>query len=646
MNIHIAVVVYLRQNSRRTLLKLHTINILFCIILVLSACKPGPEKQNDNIHATANTKDVHSYANPDEIAVKHSHLDLLIDFERRILKGSVRHDLTRKNSHNSKLLLDCRQLKIDSILDDQGSRLTFKIGEEKEYFGSPLTIDLKSSSNAVIIYYETSPKSEALQWLTPEQTHDKKHPFLFSQSQSILARTWIPCQDSPGNKFTYSAKVTIDRDLMVLMSAINDTALHRNRTYYFKQPKPVSTYLMAIAAGNLEFRNTGRNSGVYAEPGQIKAAAWEFESMQAMIDSAEDLYGPYRWGRYDVLVLPPSFPFGGMENPCLTFATPTIIAGDRSLVSLIAHELAHSWSGNLVTNQTWNDFWLNEGFTVYFEQRIMEKIYGSGYEGMLTVLGLGELKLTLADFEDENQPEETHLYLNLEGRNPDDGLTDVAYEKGRFFLRHIEQSVGRMKFDAFLKAYFNEHAFKPMNTTLFLEYLDQHLIKGDPVLAEKINAKAWIYGPGIPQNATLPVSEELNKAADQAARFQKGTKAKELNTRGWTTHHWLHFLRSLKPEMEVVRLKELDAAFGFTRSGNSEILCDWFKHTISSHYTPAQGALEQFLLRVGRRKFLTPLYARLSKDPEDLKWARAVFEKARPGYHSVTVNTIEEMLYK
>lgn len=623
--------------------KLHELNILL-IFLVLSACNPKSDSKNDNIHATTRSKDLHSFSNPEEIAVIHSQLNLHIDFERRILKGSVMHQLKRKDRKYDQLFLDTRQLKIDRVLDQHGKALTYEMGKESEIFGSKLVIHLNNTSDAVSIFYETTPESEALQWLTPEQTHDKKHPFLFSQSQAILARTWIPCQDSPGNKFTYDAKISIDRDLMVLMSAINDTTLHENRTYVFRQPKPVSTYLMAIAAGNLKFRNTGRNSGVYAEPGQIEAAAWEFASMQEMIDGAEDLYGPYRWGRYDVLVLPPSFPFGGMENPCLTFATPTIIAGDRSLVSLIAHELAHSWSGNLVTNQTWNDFWLNEGFTVYFEQRIMEKLYGSDYERMLTVLGLGELQLTLKDFEVENKPEETHLYLNLEGRNPDDGLTDVAYEKGRFFLRHIEQCVGREKFDAFLKSYFNAYAFKPMNTAMFLELLERDLIQGDEALARKIDAKAWVYGPGIPKNPQLPVSSELNKAAAEADRFENGTDAHLLQTKGWTTHHWLHFLRNLKSGMDLQKMKALDETFHFTQSGNSEILCDWFKHCIDSRYAPARDALEKFLLRVGRRKFLTPLYSRLAKSPEDITWARSVFEKAKPGYHAVTVHTIEEML--
>lgn len=640
----IAVVVYLRQIFRRTLYKLHTFNILFFLMIFLSACTKQNKKIGNNIHAISNPDFRHSYANPDEVAVKHLYLNLRIDFNEKILKGFVRHDLNRKKKDASVVHFDSRQMGIDSITDQKGNKLSFKKGEEKEYFGSDLAVSLKPESESVYIYYRTNPEAEALQWLTPAQTHDKKHPFLFSQSQAILARTWIPCQDDPGIKFTYEADIAIDRDLMVLMSAVNDTAIHADRKYHFVQSNPVSTYLMAIAAGNLEFRNTGRNSGVYAEPGQMKSAAFEFSSMQSMIDSAEELYGPYRWGRYDVLVLPPSFPFGGMENPCLTFVTPTIIAGDQSLVSLIAHELAHSWSGNLVTNESWNDFWLNEGFTVYFEQRIMEKIYGGAYADMLTVLGYGELMLTIEDFKSQNQMNETHLYLDLKDRNPDDGLTDIAYEKGRFFLRHIEQVVGRNAFDVFLKEYFNENAFKPMNTEKFLAYLNERLVKDRADIKKKINADAWVYGPGIPEDAIVPVSTELEKAVKEANKFLKGSSALSLNTKVWTTHHWLHFLRNLGSDLTIKQLKDLDVAFQFTNSGNSEILCDWFKHTITAQYSPARPALEKFLLQVGRRKFLTPLYTRLSKNEEDLKWAKAVFEKARPGYHSVTVNTIEEIL--
>jgi hypothetical protein len=331
-----------------------------------------------------------------------------------------------------------------------------------------------------------------------------------------------------------------------------------------------------------------------------------------------------------------------MENPRLTFATPTIIAGDGSLVSLIAHELAHSWSGNLVTNETWNDFWLNEGFTVYFEQRIMEKVYGKEYEEMLTKLGMGELMLTLEDLTERGLEKETHLYLELDGRDPDDGLTDVAYEKGRFFLQTVEATVGRERFDSFLNQYFTTYAFKPMNTKRFIAYLESELLTEEE--KGRLNSDAWVYGPGLPDNAPEPRSVELDKVELAISRFNSGRiTASEIDTSGYTTHHWLYFLRGLK-NLEFHQMDDLDGNFAFTKTGNSEIACDWFKHCIDANYQHAFPAMKAFLVRVGRRKFLAPLYSKLAETDEHKEWARAVYEEARPGYHSVSYNTIDDIL--
>jgi hypothetical protein len=360
-----------------------------------------------------------------------------------------------------------------------------------------------------------------------------------------------------------------------------------------------------------------------------------------MIGAAEELYGPYAWGRYDVLVLPPSFPFGGMENPRVTFATPTILAGDRSLVSLIAHELAHSWSGNLVTNATWNDFWLNEGFTVYFESRIMEKLYGKEYADMLTFLAKGELEKTVTEMGADNP--DTRLYLDLAGRDPDEAVSDIAYEKGRFFLLNIEQAVGRERWDDFLRAYFKEHAFHSITTEEFLADLEKNLLRGDSKLRNtKIRDNKWVYGTGLPEPFPVVVSGELEKATLLAKKFNESGQAE--TPTGWTTHHWVHFLRELPDSLPPDRMKTLDDRFGFTASGNSEILCQWLELCIRSGYAPADPKLEEFLTSVGRRKFLKPLYAALAATPEGLKRARSIYAKARPGYHAVSTQTIDQML--
>jgi len=609
--------------------------IALTLIITFLGCTKN--QKNDNFL----NKDAHSYANFNDVRIKHLKLDLRVDFSEKTLDGKV--DISIENYTKAKqLILDSKDLTIHKVLLEDSIETSFSLGEKSEVFGQPLTVEVEPSTKVVSVYYTTSPDAEALQWLTPEQTLGKVHPFLFSQSQAILARSWVPCQDGPGVKFTYEATIKTDSNLIALMSAENGTTKNENGVYTFKMDQPISSYLLALTVGDLAFASTGRNSGVYAEPAMLEKSVWELNSMQSMIDSAEQLYGPYAWKRYDVVILPPSFPFGGMENPRLTFATPTIIAGDRSLVALIAHELAHSWSGNLVTNETWNDFWLNEGFTVYFEQRIMEKIFGKPYEEMLTKLGMGELEATLKNLINEGNSEDTHLYLDLDGRNPDDGLTDVAYEKGRFFLQKLESVVGRERFDLFLKNYFEENKFKPMNTERFIANLNEHLLT--PEEEQAVNINAWVYGPGLPDNALIPYSEELDRVESSIAQFNNNQiKAEEIDISGYTTHHWLYFLRGLK-NLDSIKMHELDQNFNFTQTGNSEIACDWFKHCIDHQYEEAFPALNDFLIRVGRRKFLTPLYTRLAKSPQNKAWVKEVYQTARNGYHSVSYNTIDEVL--
>lgn len=585
-------------------------------------------------------KDPHSYAKPNDVAVKHLHLNLTADFSTKTLDGFAELTLENKTGSNE-LWLDTKDLTIKKVEQD-GAETKYELGQPDVHLGQSLKVAITPTTQKVKVYYTTSPNAEALQWLAPSQTSGKKHPFLFSQSQAILARTWIPLQDGPGVKFTYSATIKTDPKLMVLMSAENDTTLHTDGVYNFKMPQAIPSYLMAITIGNFEYRSLGKDCGVYAEPEMIEKSAWEFVDLEKMINSAGELYGPYAWGKYDVIVLPPSFPFGGMENPRLTFATPTIIAGDRSLVSLIAHELAHSWSGNLVTNETWADFWLNEGFTVYFERRIMEKIYGAELSEMMAALALGELKNTIKEFGDTS--DDTKLKLNLDGRNPDDGVSDIAYEKGYFFLRTIENAVGREKWDAFVKKYFNTFAFKTMNTEDFLIYLDNELIHGDKALQQQIQIEKWVYYPGLPENCPQPKSGEFTKVLTQVDAFKGGKKAAELETKDWMTQHWQYFLRNLPQPLTLAQMGDLDAAFKFTNTGNSEIACDWFQLAIAADYKTAYPKMEEFLIAVGRRKFLKPLYGKLSQTPEGKEWAKAVYAKARPGYHAVAINTIDDML--
>jgi len=586
-------------------------------------------------------RDAHSFANSADVVVKHIDLDLSVDFQNKILSGKA--TLTIDNKKRSTVVVfDTRDLDISRITLGTGETpAKFTLGDAVQYLGRPLAITITPSTTQLTIHYSTSPMASALQWLEPSQTSGKEKPFLFTQSQAILARTWVPCMDGPGVRFTYSATIRTRPDLLAVMSAEGNSGTKAtDGVYRFQMKLPIPSYLLALAVGDLEFRPLGVRSGVYAEPMVIEKAANEFIDVEAMITSAEGLYGPYRWGRYDLLVLPPSFPFGGMENPMLTFATPTILAGDRSLVSLVAHELAHSWSGNLVTNATWNDFWLNEGFTVYFEQRIMEKVYGRTYSEMLAALALKDLTATIADLGSASP--DTKLKLDLKGRDPDDGMTDIAYNKGYFFLRLCEETFGRERWDAFLKKYFSDNAFVPMTTGSFIAYFNNYF--KEQSLIKTINVNAWVYGAGLPSNCPQPQSGEFSSVTAQIDSWKNGVHPSRLETKGWTTHHWLFFLHNLPATMPPEKMIELDYTFNFTRSGNAEILCEWFQRCIKARYETAYGPMRNYLLSIGRRKLIKPLYTELAKTPEGKEWAKEVYAKARPGYHSVSYQTIDDIL--
>jgi len=601
---------------------------ILCFPLLLIACSSESDLRVD----------LHSFSKPHDVVTTHLDLNVEVDFENEVISGVAQYQIENKTG-SKKLILDSNGLQIDKITS-RGKDCSFHLSEKDSILGQALIIDIEKDTKEVSISYRSAPKSKALQWLNPKQTSGKNHSFLFTQSQAILARTWIPCQDSPGVRFSYTAKVKVPNDLMAVMSAENPTENNGTGVYHFKMEQAIPAYLMALGVGNLEFQTLGEHTGIYAEPEMIAKAAYEFAETEDMLKIAEEMYGKYAWDRYDMLVLPPSFPFGGMENPRLTFVTPTILAGDRSLTSLIAHELAHSWSGNLVTNKTWNDFWLNEGFTVYFERRIMERLEGRDYADMLSLLGKQDLDNEIESIGHTHN--DTHLKLDLSGRDPDDGLTDVAYEKGFFLLRLIEETVGRKQFDFFLKKYFSENAFKVMDTEEFITYLNNNLLNSQPKAKEKIRLEDWIYGGGIPDNCPKVKSTKF-KAVDHAIRsFEKGYPLANIKSENWSSHEWLHFLRHLPNDMTQMDLKKLDEAFSFTVSGNSEVLNAWFQRTIPAGYKPADKVLENFLMTVGRRKFLKPLYEALYlKDPQK---AKRIYKNSRENYHSVSTQTLDAII--
>jgi aminopeptidase N len=611
---------------------------------VLTPTAPTPKATPiPAVQVVADTvQDPHTFAHPEEVSVEHLVLDLTADFTQRRLTG--RASLRLHNSTGAtRLVLDTRDLDVRKVtLDDGRTEARFKLGDEVKFLGRPLEIEIAPTTTWVNVDYSTRPEAAALQWLTPEQAGSPS-PFLYTQSESILARTWVPCQDTPGVRMTYEATIHAPRGLLALMSAENPTGKSDDGVYRFKMPQRIPSYLLALAVGDLDFRSLGPISGVYALPTVIERAAWELADTPKMIAAAETLYGPYRWGRYDILILPASYPYGGMENPRLTFATPTILAGDRSLVSLVAHELAHSWSGNLVTNATWNDFWLNEGFTTYFEGRIMEAVYGRPYFDMLAVLGRQTLDDAIQEAGGPDKPD-TRLHLDLTGRDPDEGTSDIAYEKGALFLRTLEAGVGREKFDAFLRTYFDTFAFQSMGSARFVQYLKQSLLGGDDATAKRLQVDAWVYQPGVPSNAVKPHSDAFNAVDKAVQSFNAGTPAAQLTTANWTTHHWLHFLQTLPDALDAQKMADLDAAFHFSQTGNSEVLDAWLLKVVNSRYEAAYPELEKFLMTVGRRKYIQPLYAAMAKTPEGAERALRIYEKARPGYHSVSQSSIDQVL--
>ena len=586
--------------------------------------------------------DPHTYAIESEATVQKLYLDLSVDFEKKILRGKAQWTIN-KSTDATAIHFDTKNLVIEKItIGENELPWKFSNGKTDDVLGTELIIPLESNTKIVSIYYSTTPESSACQWLSAQQTAGKKLPFMFTQCQAILGRTLYPCQDSPGIRFTYEADLQVPKDMLAVMSAENPTAKNASGKYHFRMTNPIPAYLMAIAVGDLQFQEIGNRTGVYAEPSMLAKSVYEFADMQKMLEAAENLYGAYRWGRYDVLVLPPSFPFGGMENPRLTFATPTILAGDRSLVSLVSHELAHSWSGNLVTNQTWNDFWLNEGFTVYFERRITEALYGKPFADMEAYLGMEDLKETLKDF--ESTPDATLLKLKLEGKDPDDGMNSIAYEKGYALLLLIEKTVGRTDWDNFLKTYFSSHAFQVMNTEQFIAYIEAELFSTHPGAKEKINLQKWIYEPGLPDNCPVIVSERFKLVDAEFKKWLDGTEPKSLRTSEWATQEWLQFINQIPETVSAEKFSALDTAFHFSESGNCEIADAWFYQSLVHQYSFANSYMENFLINVGRRKFLMPLYKEMVKTSEGKVMAEKIYRQARPNYHFVARQSIDELL--
>ncbi len=592
------------------------------------------------ILTTEDAKDDQSFAQPELARVTHIDLDLDLDFEKQMVSGSAMLDILADQGVNT-VVLDDDGLDIQSVTDGKGKPLDYDVGEVVEGKGAPLTIMMGDAREITIAY--SANEAAALQWLSPEQTAGGEHPYLLSQGQATLNRTWIPTQDSPGIRQTWSARITAPDELTVVMSGLSEGEPEMlddgRRAFTFEMDKPVAPYLIAIAAGDIVFRELGPRSGVWSEPSMIDAAAAELADTEKMIDAAEALYGPYRWGRYDMIVLPPAFPYGGMENPVMTFLTPTFIAGDRSLTGLVAHELAHSWSGNLVTNANWTDSWLNEGVTSYFENRIVEEIYGKKRADQEAALSFAAIEETLAEAGSDDPGTALHQPVNVDSIG-----SAIVYDKGAYFLRTVENIVGRERFDKWLTQWFDNHAFQPATSAMILADMEANLVK-DEAEAEKLKLREWIYETGLPDNVVRPDPAAFAEV-DAAARAYSADRT--LDTAAWTK--WTsaerqRFLAKVPRTLSPADLAALDKGLRLSGSGNNEELFLWLELAMENRYDPAVEGTETFLASVGRRKFVAPLFEALM---EQGAWgqpiAKRVYAKTRSSYHAVTQGTVDELV--
>jgi aminopeptidase N len=600
-------------------------------------------------------QDPHSYAEPERFLVRHVALDLHADFEAHRLDGTAELTVERLDPYAKELSLDTRDLEIRSVhlLDDAGQSqvLAFRLDARDEILGTRLRILFSECCAApevmrIRIDYRTSAEASALQWLEPAQTSGP-HPYMYSQGQAIHGRSWIPMQDSPGVRVTYTARIRTPPELVAVMSAARVVdAAAKPGEYRFEMKQPIPAYLIALAIGDLEFRSLGERVGVWTEPSRLDAAAQEFADLPRMLEMGEQMAGPYRWERYDLLIMPHSFAYGGMENPRLSFISPSIVAGDRSLVSTIVHELAHSWSGNLVTSASWNDFWLNEGFTTYLERRQMEALYGERRARMEDAIGYEFLSEAIADAKAAGLPKDASLKLDLAGRNPDEGTTDVAYEKGRWFLGYLESRFGRAAFDAFLRGYFDAHAFQSMDTERFRRYLIAWLERpGSPSIPVS-ELDEWLYGVGMPAT-TPPIPGGVFDAVDRAAEAWRAGRLPigKLPVHDWVPQEWVRFLEGQPEDLADAKLAELRSQFKLGPVGNAEISRSWLALAVRTAYEPAFGDLERFLLSTGRHKLVVGLYRDLARSESGLERGRKIYAKARPGYHATIRQAVERLLY-
>jgi len=604
--------------------------------------------------------DYHSYANVDQFRVTRMEMDLRVwivsGSSAKTLDGLVALEIKRLDPRATELVLDTKGLMISEVSEKATDVLgaisknettwvsrPFHMGKSDPILGSPLVIELPRSSKStelIKIDYETTDDSTGLMWIDPKRNPGHNKPFLYTRSAALSARTWIPMQDTPQVRVTYSLRLHTPQNMQAVVSGERDPKVKARGEYLFDMAKPVPADSIALAVGEWKYVETGPRSGVYAEKSIIKAAAKAFADTESMLQADEKMFGAYRWSRFDILVMPPGFPTAGAANPRIAFISPTAVADDKSSPETLAREMAHAWSGNLVSNATWRDLWLTEGVAAYMESRTMTAMYGAERASVEEVAGLESLRAEMTTL----KPADQLLAVDLRGRDPLQGFSEVPYEKGRLFLNFLDAKFGREHFDAFLRGYFDHFAFKSVSTEQFLQYLRENLLDRFPGIVTLAEVDQWVNGPGIPAYAVLPVTNMLQSVDQARAAFTSGKLQPKQFGADWLAEQWIYFFDNLTGPLSSAQLAALDQAHAFSASTDGELQSSWFNQVIASDYRMAYPHVEQFLTLVGRTKLIQPLFVQLMKTDSGSTLARKIYAKARPAYHPETVAVIDAIV--
>jgi leukotriene-A4 hydrolase len=584
-------------------------------------------------------RDPHSFADLSQGKIAHIDFDISVDFSQRSLSLKATYRLEKPVSGS--LYLDTRDLSIERV-HANGKDIAWEMDAQDPIIGDRLHLKELEALSEFTIEVTTSPQSTALQWVTPQQTAGGDHPFLYSQCQAIHARSIFPCQDTPSVRLTYQARMKVPKPLVAVMGAASTGIEDQEttRTYAFKMDQPIPSYLFALAAGNIAFKELGPRTGIYAEQELIDAAAWEFAENEEKLEQGEKLFGPYLWERYDAIVMPPSFPYGGMENPRLTFMSTIYLMGDRSWTAIISHELAHAWTGNLVTNTTWEHFWLNEGWTTYAEMRITEAVEGKEVASLETVIYAKALWETLERFGMEANI--TCLKPSMEGIDPDEVFSNIPYYKGFLLIRQLELAVGRKRFDAFIRKYIETYHFKSIDTEGFVQFLKNEL----PEAVEKVDVNSWIYEPGLPEGAMDLHSSLHSEALAVAEGYLQGKPLTKEQIEGWHSDQVLSFLFALPQQIPAEDCASIDEVFDFKHKWNNTLQARFLALCIHSGYSDIMPRVEHFVETYGRGISLSRIFRAIIAEDWTKRHVRPLFERIRERHHPVAIATIEKLITK